>query len=51
VRILVEIGLALTERAAVPGEGGVLTPTTALGDELVRRLRATGEHSLDVVEG
>ena len=51
VRILVETGLALTERALVPGEGGVLTPTTALGDELVRRLRATGEHSLDVVQG
>ena len=50
VRILVETGLALAERPLVPGEGGVLTPTTALGAELVRRLRATGEHSLDVVQ-
>lgn len=50
VRILVETGLALVQRPLVAGEGGVLTPTTALGDELVRRLRATGEHSLDVLE-
>jgi len=50
VRILVEVGLALAGREPAPGAGGVLTPATALGDELVARLRATGQHSIDVVE-
>ena len=38
------------ENNAAPGAGGVLTPATAMGDELVARLRATGQHSIDVVE-
>lgn len=45
VRALVETGLALLES---DGEGGVLTPSTALGDRLVERLERTGEHSLRV---
>lgn len=48
VRILVEIGLALVDRPLTPGSGGVLTPATALGDALVERLRATGEHSIEL---
>ena len=43
VRFLCESGLALAVDAAeLPGGGGVLTPATALGDVLARRLRAAG---------
>lgn len=43
VRFLCESALALSvEGVALPAGGGVLTPATALGDVLVRRLRAVG---------
>ena len=43
VRFLCESALALaTESEALPPGGGVLTPATALGDVLVKRLRAAG---------
>jgi short subunit dehydrogenase-like uncharacterized protein len=43
VRFLCESALALaTEGDALPPGGGVLTPATALGDVLARRLRAAG---------
>ncbi|MFL5561150.1 MAG: saccharopine dehydrogenase family protein [Gemmatimonadaceae bacterium] len=43
VRFLCESALALaTASEALPPGGGVLTPATALGDVLVRRLRAAG---------
>jgi short subunit dehydrogenase-like uncharacterized protein len=43
VRFVCESALALaTESEALPAGGGVLTPATALGDVLVRRLRAAG---------
>lgn len=46
IKCLGETGLALaTDQAELPGgaeRGGVLTPATALGDVLVRRLRAAG---------
>jgi short subunit dehydrogenase-like uncharacterized protein len=43
VRFLCESALALaTESDALPPGGGVLTPATALGDVLARRLRAAG---------
>ena len=38
-RMLSEAGLSL---AATKGEGGVLTPSTAMGDDLVDRLRFAG---------
>jgi short subunit dehydrogenase-like uncharacterized protein len=38
-RMLAESGLSL---AATRGEGGVLTPSTAMGDDLVERLRFAG---------
>ena len=55
VRCLVETGLALAEDgdelALGPGSGGVLTPSTAVGRTLVRRLAATGEHGVTVDAG
>jgi short subunit dehydrogenase-like uncharacterized protein len=43
VRFLCESALALAlDGDALPPGGGVLTPATALGDVLARRLRAAG---------
>lgn len=46
VRILIEVGLALA--AGEAGGGGVITPLSALGQRLVDRLVATGEHTIEV---
>jgi len=52
VRCLVETGLALAldgeELGLEPGSGGVLTPSTAIGHTLVRRLAATGGHGVRI---
>lgn len=43
VRFVCESALALAmDGGELPGGGGVLTPATALGDVLTRRLRAAG---------
>ncbi len=43
VKMLCEAGLALIQdRTELPDRGGVLTPATAFGDVLIRRLRAAG---------
>lgn len=40
--MLGQSALSLAQDAPVPGEGGVLTPATAMGDDLVARLRDHG---------
>jgi short subunit dehydrogenase-like uncharacterized protein len=43
VRMVCESALALAlNEADLPARGGILTPATALGDVLVRRLRSAG---------
>ena len=54
VRCLVQAALCLANDGEAigiePGNGGVLTPATAMGRVLLERLEATGDHSFELDE-